>query len=120
MPTINQLINKGRQSKIARNKQRQEVVDRYAAKRLELLRAQRTPVPTFTVSGLFNSPDDFTAAPAASVNVGLPLCSRNQGEIAASIATTGTTCTATTATTCIATTTSAACIATTSSACIGL
>ncbi|HUR35356.1 MAG TPA: TolC family protein [Vicinamibacterales bacterium] len=57
-------------------------------RRLELLRAQRTPVPVFSVSGLFNSPDDFTAAPAASVNIGLPLFSRNQGEIAASIATT--------------------------------
>ncbi len=58
------------------------------ASRLALLRSSRTPVPVFSVSGLFNSPGDFTAAPAASVNVGLPLFSRNQGEIAASIATT--------------------------------
>ncbi len=56
--------------------------------RLALLRAGRTPAPVFSLSGLFNSPGDFTAAPAASVNIGLPLFSRNQGEIAASIATT--------------------------------
>src|SRR4051794_1640286 len=58
------------------------------AQRLELLRAQRTPVPVFTISGLFNAPGEFTPAAAASVNVGLPIFSRNQGEIAASIATT--------------------------------
>ena len=58
------------------------------AQRLELLRAQRTPIPVFTISGLFNAPGEFTPAAAASVNVGLPIFSRNQGEIAASIATT--------------------------------
>lgn len=57
------------------------------ARRLALLRAQRTPVPVFSASGMFNSPGDFTAAPSASVSVGLPLFARNQGEIAASIAT---------------------------------
>jgi cobalt-zinc-cadmium efflux system outer membrane protein len=57
-------------------------------RRLELLRAQRTPVPTFSFSALFNSPGDFDVAPGGSVNVGLPLFNRNQGEIAASIATT--------------------------------
>jgi cobalt-zinc-cadmium efflux system outer membrane protein len=56
--------------------------------RLDLLRAQRTPVPVFTVGALFNSPGDFNTAPTASVSVGLPIFSRNQGEIAASIATT--------------------------------
>jgi cobalt-zinc-cadmium efflux system outer membrane protein len=58
------------------------------ARRLELLRAQRTPVPTFSIAALFNAPGDYGVAPAASVNVGLPIFSRNQGEIAASIATT--------------------------------
>jgi cobalt-zinc-cadmium efflux system outer membrane protein len=58
------------------------------ARRLDLLRAQRTPVPVFSAGALFNSPGDFTFAPSASINVGLPLFSRNQGEIAASIATT--------------------------------
>ena len=57
------------------------------ARRLTLLRAQRTPVPVFSASGLFHSPGDFTAAPSASISVGLPLFTRNQGEIAASIAT---------------------------------
>jgi cobalt-zinc-cadmium efflux system outer membrane protein len=58
------------------------------ARRLELLRAARTPVPVFTVGALFNAPGDFSFGPGASVNLGLPLFSRNQGEIAASIATT--------------------------------
>jgi len=58
------------------------------ARRLDLLRAQRTPVPTFSFAALFNSPGDYGAAPSASVNVGLPIFNRNQGEIAASIATT--------------------------------
>lgn len=57
-------------------------------RRLALLRAERMPAPVFSVSGLFHSPGDFTAAPSAAVNIGLPLFSRNQGEIAASIATT--------------------------------
>ena len=59
-----------------------------AARRLDLLRAQRTPVPTFSIAALFNAPGDFGVAPSASVNVGLPIFSRNQGEISASIATT--------------------------------
>ena len=57
-------------------------------RRLALLRAERMPAPVFSVSGLFHSPGDFTAAPSAAVNIGLPLFSRNQGEIAAAIATT--------------------------------
>lgn len=57
-------------------------------RRLDLLRAQRTPVPTFAAGALFNSPGDFTVAPTASLTVGLPLFSRNQGEIASSIAST--------------------------------
>ena len=59
-----------------------------AGRRLALLRAERMPAPVFSVSGLFHSPGDFTAAPSAAVNIGLPLFSRNQGEIAAAIATT--------------------------------
>lgn len=56
-------------------------------KRLELLRAERTPVPVFSAGALFNAPGEFTVAPSASFSVALPLFSRNQGEIAASIAT---------------------------------
>lgn len=56
-------------------------------RRLELLRAQRTPVPVFSAGALFNSPGDFAVAPSAAFSVGLRLFSRNQGEIAASVAT---------------------------------
>jgi cobalt-zinc-cadmium efflux system outer membrane protein len=57
-------------------------------RRVALLRAERTPTPTFLVSGLFNNPGEFTAGPGAGVSVELPLFSRNQGQIAESLATT--------------------------------
>jgi outer membrane protein, heavy metal efflux system len=57
-------------------------------RRILLLRAERTPTPVFSVSALFNNPPEFTAGPAAGVSVEIPLFSRNQGQIAASIATT--------------------------------
>jgi cobalt-zinc-cadmium efflux system outer membrane protein len=57
-------------------------------RRLQLLRAERTPTPVFSISGLFNNPPDFTVGPAAGVGLEIPLFSRNQGQIAASIATT--------------------------------
>src|SRR5262245_41517213 len=57
-------------------------------RRVALLRAERTPTPVFSVSGLFNSPGEFTAGPGASVSMELPLFSRNQGQIAESVATT--------------------------------
>src|SRR5207247_1655064 len=57
-------------------------------RRVELLRAERTPTPVFSVSGLFNNPPDFTVGPRAAVTVELPIFSRNQGQIAESIATT--------------------------------
>lgn len=57
------------------------------SQRLQLLRAERVPTPVFSVSALFNSPPDFTVGPRAAVSVGVPLFSRNQGEIAGSIAT---------------------------------
>ena len=56
-------------------------------RRVNLLRAEARPTPVFSVSGLFNSPD-FTAAAGAGVSMELPLFSRNQGQIAQSIATT--------------------------------
>jgi len=56
-------------------------------RRVQMLRAERTPTPVFSVSGLFNNPPDFNAAPAAGVSIEIPLFSRNQGPIAASIAT---------------------------------
>jgi len=57
-------------------------------RRVQMLRAERTPTPIFSVSGLFNNPPEFGAAPAAGVSLEIPLFSRNQGPIAASIATT--------------------------------
>jgi outer membrane protein, heavy metal efflux system len=57
-------------------------------RRIQLLRADRTPTPVFSISALFNNPPEFTAGPAAGVGLEIPLFSRNQGPIAASIATT--------------------------------
>jgi len=57
-------------------------------RRVALLRAERTPTPTFSVSGLFNSPGEFTTGAGAGVSIELPLFSRNQGLIAESVATT--------------------------------
>jgi cobalt-zinc-cadmium efflux system outer membrane protein len=58
------------------------------SRRLALLRAERTPTPIFSAGALFNSPGAFDVAPRFGVSIDLPLFSRNQGEIAASIATT--------------------------------
>jgi len=59
------------------------------ARRLDLLRAERTPTPILSAGALFNNPPDFNVGSRFGVSVGVPLFSRNQGEIAASIATTG-------------------------------
>jgi outer membrane protein, heavy metal efflux system len=58
------------------------------ARRLDLLRADRTPTPIVSAGALFNNPPDFNVGSRFGVSVGVPLFSRNQGEIAASIATT--------------------------------
>jgi outer membrane protein, heavy metal efflux system len=55
-------------------------------RRLSLLRAERNPVPVFTVGGDFNS-DVFTTGPRGGVALTIPIFSRNQGEIAGSLAT---------------------------------
>jgi len=57
-------------------------------RRLELLRAERTPTPILSAGALFNNPPDFNVGSRFGVAIGVPLFSRNQGEIAASIATT--------------------------------
>ena len=57
-------------------------------RRADLLRAERVPTPIFSVGAVLNAPGEFTAGPRVGVSVGLPLFSRNQGEIAASLATT--------------------------------
>jgi outer membrane protein, heavy metal efflux system len=58
------------------------------ARRLELLRAERTPTAVLSAGALFNNPGEFSAGSRVAFNVGLPIFSRNQGEIAGSIATT--------------------------------
>ena len=65
-------------------------LDRQAAvetRRTELLRAERTPTPIFTIGALFNAPGEFGVGPRFGVSMGVPLFSRNQGEIAGSMAT---------------------------------
>ena len=57
-------------------------------RRVEVLRAERTPTPVFSISGMFNSPGEFTVGARAGVSIGIPLFNRNQGEIAGSVATT--------------------------------
>ena len=66
-------------------------VDREMAveqRRVEWLRAERLPTPIFSIGGVFNAPGEFSAGLSGAVGIGLPLFSRNQGEIAQSIATT--------------------------------
>ncbi len=58
------------------------------ARRVELLRAERTPTPIFVGAALLNDPEEYKVAAAAAVTVELPIFSRNQGPIAESIATT--------------------------------
>ena len=57
------------------------------AHRLDLLRAERTPTPVFSAGGLFNNPGEFSSGSRVAISIGVPIFSRNQGEIAASIAT---------------------------------
>ncbi len=58
-------------------------------RRTDLLRAERTPTPVFSVSGLFSNPGgEFGTGVRGAVSIGVPIFSRNQGEIAQSIATT--------------------------------
>lgn len=66
------------------------VLDRQIAveqRRVDLLRAERTPTPVFSVHGLFNNAPDFNNGIGAAVNVDVPIFTRNQGPIAESIAT---------------------------------
>ncbi|HEY1308476.1 MAG TPA: TolC family protein [Vicinamibacterales bacterium] len=66
-------------------------LDRQAAverRRVELLRAERVPTPVFSFGALWNAPGEFTVGPRFGVTMGVPLFSRNQGEIAGSVAVT--------------------------------
>jgi cobalt-zinc-cadmium efflux system outer membrane protein len=57
---------------------------------LRLLRAERVPQPTFTFGTALNAPGEFNVGPHAGLSLAIPLFSRNQGEIAGSLARTGT------------------------------
>jgi outer membrane protein, heavy metal efflux system len=52
-----------------------------------LLKAERIPNLDFEFGLDFNSPNDFRAGPRGQISMALPLFSRNQGEIAQSLAT---------------------------------
>jgi cobalt-zinc-cadmium efflux system outer membrane protein len=54
--------------------------------RRALLKAERIPNPEFEVGMDFNSPHDFRLGPRSQLSVPLPVFSRNQGEIAQSLA----------------------------------
>jgi len=54
--------------------------------RRSLLKAERIPDVTFEAGLDFNSPHDYRYGPRSQVSIGLPIFSRNQGEIAQSIA----------------------------------
>jgi len=58
-------------------------------RRADLLRAERTPTPIFSLGAMFSNPGgDFGSGLRGAVSVGVPMFSRNQGEIAQSIAAT--------------------------------
>jgi cobalt-zinc-cadmium efflux system outer membrane protein len=54
--------------------------------RRSLLRAERIPNLDFEAGVDFNSPRDFRYGPRSMISIGLPLFTRNQGEIAQSLA----------------------------------
>ncbi len=53
---------------------------------LNLLRAERVPAPTFSFGTALNAPGEFNVGPHAGLSFEIPLFSRNQGEIAGSLA----------------------------------
>ena len=64
--------------------------DREAAvegRRLELLKAERIPTPTFTFGLPINAPDEFSVGKSIGITMTVPLFNRSQGEIAESQAT---------------------------------
>jgi len=68
-------------------------IDRDAAiedRQLSLLKAERVPTPTFSIGAALNAPGEFDVGAHAGVSLAIPLFSRNQGEIAGSLARTDT------------------------------
>ena len=54
--------------------------------RLGLLKAERVPTPFVSFGTALNAPGEFDVGPHAGISLSLPLFSRNQGEIAGSLA----------------------------------
>jgi len=70
-----------------------KAIDREAAieaRQLSLLKAERVPAPMFSFGTALNAPGEFDVGAHAGVSLAIPLFSRNQGEIAASLARTDT------------------------------
>ncbi len=64
--------------------------DREAAvetRRLDLIKSERVPTPTFTFGLPMNAPDEFSVGKSIGVTMTVPLFNRSQGEIAESQAT---------------------------------
>jgi outer membrane protein, heavy metal efflux system len=58
-------------------------------RRLGLLKAERFPTPVFSLGAALNAPGEYDAGYRAGITLPLPLFSRNQGEIAGSLARAG-------------------------------
>jgi cobalt-zinc-cadmium efflux system outer membrane protein len=56
-------------------------------RRVSLLRAERLPTPLVSFGAVLDAPGEFNAGAFGGVSLTIPLFSRNQGEIAASLAT---------------------------------
>jgi cobalt-zinc-cadmium efflux system outer membrane protein len=56
-------------------------------RRLDLLRAERVPAPLFSAGTVLDAPGEFDVGAHAGVSMSLPLFSRNQGQIAGTLAT---------------------------------
>jgi cobalt-zinc-cadmium efflux system outer membrane protein len=55
-------------------------------RRVSLLRAERMPTPVFSFGAVLDAPGEFNAGAFGGVSLSIPLFSRNQGEIAGSLA----------------------------------
>jgi cobalt-zinc-cadmium efflux system outer membrane protein len=55
-------------------------------RRLSLLKAERFPTPIFSLGAVFNAPGEFDVGGRAGLSLAVPVFSRNQGEIAGSLA----------------------------------
>jgi cobalt-zinc-cadmium efflux system outer membrane protein len=55
-------------------------------RRIALLRAERIPTPAVTLGAVINAPGEFKVGAFGGLSVAVPLFSRNQGEIAQSLA----------------------------------